>query len=120
MQRAASVKISQSSPLQRPSSKRSDLPELHIACGLLSYPDVLVSHNIPETSSHALNKTVVLTTYKEAGNTAMLFQPWKPHEKLYKQLSPALPLSFIQANPKDGLARKRRFAELHVVNPGFR
>lgn len=49
----------------------------------------------------------------------MLFQPWKPHEKLYKQLSPAFPLSFIQANPKDGLASKRRFAELHVVKPKF-
>lgn len=88
---------------------------LHMAGSL---PDVLFSRNIPETSSHALKKTAVLTTYKKAGNAATLFQPWKPHEKLYRQLSPAFPLSFIQANPKKSLARKR-FAELRVINPGF-
>lgn len=89
VQRAASIKISQSSPLQRPPSKTSGLPEPHVACGLVSLPAMLVSRNIPETSSHALNKTAVLTTYKEAGNPATLFQPWKPQEKLYKLLSAA-------------------------------
>lgn len=88
---------------------------LHVAWSL---PDVLFSRNVPETSSHGLNKTAVLTTYKKAGNAATLFQPWKPHEKPYRQLSLTFPLSFIQANPEKSSARKR-FAELHAINPGF-
>lgn len=119
VQRAASSRIAQPSPSQRPSRKTSDLPEPHATCCLVLLPATLVSWNIPETSSPTLNETAVLTTYKEAGNPAMLFQPWKPHEKLYRQLSLPFPVFFIQASPKDGLARERRFAELFVINPGF-
>lgn len=117
--RSASSRIAQPSPWQRPSKKTSHPPEPHAACCLVSLPATLVSWNIPETSSPTLNETAVLTAYKEAGNPAMDFQPWKPHEKLGKQLSLPFPVFFIQVSPKDGLARERRFAELFVVNPGF-
>lgn len=102
-----------------PESKQAIPPKPHAACCLVSLPATLVSWNIPETWSPTLNETAVLTAYKEAGNPAMDFQPWKPHEKLGKQLSLPFPVFFIQASPKDGLARERRFAELFVVNPGF-
>lgn len=76
---------------------------LHMAWSL---PDVFFSCNVPEASSHGLNKTALLTTYKKAGNAATLFQPWKPHEKLYRQLSPAFLLSSHRLIPRKAWPEK--------------